>query len=462
MLVCTADRPPELQGVGAPQTIDQRNLYGVAARLFEDPGVADDQHTHTWRELARRTVLSAIGAHAGPVHLNLAFREPLVGTPQELPARSSYVLDRKLAAPRAQDVSWVNDQCRGARGVIVVGHGVRDPKVLSTFAERMGWPLIADPRSGCRKPGVQSAMLVAHADAILRTETSRRLQSEVVLRLGDPPASKVVTAWLAQLPATHIVVSPTVAVHDPERVVKRQILADIETFVSQIVSEPAPGEWGAAWQKASTCADQTLDQELDKPGALNEPRVARIVAEHLPVDSTLVVSSSMPIRDIEWFARTVVPDVVANRGANGIDGVVSTAVGVALGTDGPVAALVGDIAFLHDTNALLGLARRQIDLRVIVVDNDGGGIFAFLPQATQTESAVFEKLWGTPHGVDIAALAGAHGVPFIDCTTTNELVVALTKPGPMVIRIRTNRVANVEVHDALNQAVAESLRKGGV
>jgi 2-succinyl-5-enolpyruvyl-6-hydroxy-3-cyclohexene-1-carboxylate synthase len=140
-------------------------------------------------------------------------------------------------------------------------------------------------------------MLVAHADAILRTETSRRLQPEVVLRLGEPPASKVVSTWLAQLPATHIVVSSSVAVHDPDRVVKRQFLSEIETFISQIVSEPAPDEWSATWRNVSRCADKALDWELEKPGELNEPRAARVVAENLSSESTLVVSSSMPIRE---------------------------------------------------------------------------------------------------------------------------------------------------------------------
>jgi 2-succinyl-5-enolpyruvyl-6-hydroxy-3-cyclohexene-1-carboxylate synthase len=170
-----------------------------------------------------------------------------------------------------------------------------------------------------------------------------------------------------------------------------------------------------------------------------------------------MVSSSMPIRDLEWFASEVLPTVHANRGVNGIDGVTSTAVGIALATRSTVGLLIGDVAFLHDTNALLGLARRDLDVRIVVVDNDGGGIFSFLPQASSTEPEVFERLWGTPHGVDLLALAAAHGVSTRMCATVGELEAALAIRGPVVVRVATTRDENVVVHDRLNRAVADAL-----
>jgi 2-succinyl-5-enolpyruvyl-6-hydroxy-3-cyclohexene-1-carboxylate synthase len=167
----------------------------------------------------------------------------------------------------------------------------------------------------------------------------------------------------------------------------------------------------------------------------------------------------MPIRDIEWFARDVEPTVLANRGANGIDGVMSTAVGVAIASRAPVGVLVGDVAFLHDSNALLGLAKRSLDLRMVLVDNDGGGIFSFLPQAQFTNSDTFEALWGTPHGVDFAHLVAAHGLHYVECSTIAELQSALAQSGPIVIRVQTNRQQNVIDHDEIHAAVAASLRE---
>jgi 2-succinyl-5-enolpyruvyl-6-hydroxy-3-cyclohexene-1-carboxylate synthase len=466
MLVCTADRPPELQGVGAPQTIDQRNLYGAATRCFENPGVPDDADAGSWRALARRMVQSCVGPHAGPVHLNLAFREPLVGEAGPLPGRDDTEdsagltfraqLDEAVAADPA-DLRWVSESCAEQRGVIVAGRGVDDAAGVVALAERLGWPLIADPRSGCRHSNVRSEAVVAHTDAILRHAIADSLRPDVVLRFGEPPSSKVVNGWLASSGARHIVVSPSRAVHDPDRVVERQILAGVASFASRIEADPAPVEWSERWRRVNAAASSALDAAFAASDALTEPLVARIVASQLPAGSRLMVSSSMPIRDLEWFASDVVPAVYANRGANGIDGVTSTAVGVALATEGTVGLLTGDIAFLHDINALLGLVRRSVDLRVVVVDNDGGGIFSFLPQAASTDRVTFEQLWGTPHGADITALAAAHGLATRECVTVAELKGALAVRGPVVIRVPTNRDENVTAHDVLNRAVATVL-----
>ena len=457
MLVCTADRPPELQGVGAPQTIDQRNLYGSSVRRFEDPGVADDVDAATWRSLARRVLESCLGSDAGPVHLNLAFREPLVGVPGPLPNADNVGLPVHDASPRSTDVQWVSEQCGRVRGVIVAGRGIDDAGQVVALAGRLGWPVIADPRSGCRRPGVRTPAVVAHADAVLRHPIADSLQPEVVLRFGEPPSSKVVNSWLSRSGARHIVVSPSSAVHDPDRVVERQILSAVGEFAAGVTAEPAPTEWTEWWSTVNDVSRAAISDTLDLATVLNEPMVAQIMASRLAADAHLMVSSSMPIRDIEWFAADVLPTVHANRGANGIDGVTSTAVGIALETRATVGLLIGDVAFLYDTNALLGLVRRDLDLRVVVIDNDGGGIFSFLPQASSADAETFERLWGTPHGVDLQALAAAHGVATRNCTTVGELEAALAIRGPIVIRVATTRDGNVDVHDRLNRAVAVAL-----
>ena len=194
---------------------------------------------------------------------------------------------------------------------------------------------------------------------------------------------------------------------------------------------------------------------LIETGELSEPLVARTVADHLPAGVDLVVSSSMPIRDHEWFGgRRAIAH--ANRGANGIDGVMSTARGIAaMGKSAAV--LIGDLAFVHDSNALVGLVANGVDLRVVVVDNDGGGIFSFLAQASTLEHDRFEQLFGTPLGTDVAALAAAHGVDVRTVATVDELIDQLAKAGPWVARIESTRDRNVEVHADLHAAVAEAV-----
>jgi 2-succinyl-5-enolpyruvyl-6-hydroxy-3-cyclohexene-1-carboxylate synthase len=218
--------------------------------------------------------------------------------------------------------------------------------------------------------------------------------------------------------------------------------------------------WLREWQAADDRAEQTLVDHFASASTLSEPAVARVLAEHLPPGSQLTVSSSMPVRDLEWFGgRTA--HAHSNRGANGIDGVISTALGRALGRphgSPPGFVLIGDLAFVHDSNALVALTRRGVDLRIVVVDNDGGGIFSFLPQATLLEHDRFEQLFGTPLGTDVLALAAAHGLATATATTRGELISQIATSGPWVCRVTSNRDANVAAHQALNGAVAGSIR----
>ena len=213
--------------------------------------------------------------------------------------------------------------------------------------------------------------------------------------------------------------------------------------------------WAARWRHAEKRALEAIAVSLAADESLTEPGVAHVVAASLPADVELVVASSMPVRDLEWFGGPLAR-AHANRGANGIDGVVSTALGRAL-TGASTVALVGDIAFVHDSNSLVRLRDRGADLRIVVVDNDGGGIFSFLPQAKALPADQFETLLGTPHGTDIEGLARAHGIPATTVTDARELAERLTRPGPWLVRVPTNRADNVGVHDRLNAAVAAAL-----
>ena len=446
MLVCTADRPPELQGVGAPQTIDQAELYGRAVRWFADAGVADAGSTSSWRPLAARAVAEAIGADPGPVHLNLPFREPLVGEPGELPPSTGSGRDEGSSATRI-----ATRLPEAARGVIVAGGGIVDRGAVEALARTTGWPVLADPRSGCRLPDGWS---IACFDALLRHDRfAEQHRPDVVVRLGDAPASKVLASWLASSGAHQIAVGRRVV--DPERTAAERVTADPSLWCSvATTSHDADPEWLASWRAADRAAQAAIEAAVDAYDELTEPFVARTVAAQA---ETLVVASSMPVRDVEWYAEPRAGlTVFANRGVNGIDGVVSTAVGVAL-TGRRVTALVGDVAFLHDSNALIGLTGRGVDLTIVVVDNRGGGIFSFLPQARLLPAPRFEELFGTPHDVDLVALAGAHGIDAITIAAPAELAGALRGGGVSVVVVPTVRHRNVEVHDELHAAVAAAV-----
>jgi len=450
MVVMTADRPPELRDVGAPQTIGQTHLYGSAVRWFHDPGVPDVAIAGSWRSLGAR----AFGAaRHGPVHLNLPFRDPLVGRPGTLPPRRAVPHAHTVAG--GVETSALLPVLDHGRGVILLGGGgVARRELVEPFVAATGWPVLADPTSGLRS--LEGA--VAAFDAILRHEPSAvALRPDVVVRVGRPAASKVLAQWVAASGATLVQVGGP-GVVDPDHGAVAHLLPAMLPALGELLDGVGDRGWLARWLVAGALAESAIDTVLGPEAPLSEPAVARTIARHLPPHAELVVASSMPVRDLEWYGGPAAR-AHANRGANGIDGVVSTALGVAL--DGtPAVALVGDIAFVHDGGALTALTRRAADLRIVVVDNDGGGIFSFLPQASQLPAERFEQLFGTPHGTDVIALARAHGLEAMTVTTAVELSERISTPGPTVTRIATDRAENVAVHAALHTAVAAALDAG--
>jgi 2-succinyl-5-enolpyruvyl-6-hydroxy-3-cyclohexene-1-carboxylate synthase len=321
--------------------------------------------------------------------------------------------------------------------------------------------VLADPPSGCRVPHPHT---VAAADALLRHEAFADDHTPtVVLRLGRPHASKVLTQWLAASGAITVQVAASDAWIDPDGLNDVTVVAEPSSFCTVLADRLRGGQgtpWLARWRRAESRAQAAIDEWIDAQPHITEPFVARATLAALGDGSSLVVSSSMPVRDVEWYGaprRGV--NVFANRGANGIDGVTSTAVGVALASGAPTTLLIGDVAFLHDTNGLLGAAARGVDLTVVVVDNDGGGIFSFLPQAQLLPVERFEQLFGTPHGVDIEGLARAHSVPAetIDAPDAFRKALVAEHKGLRVLRVVTNRAANVAAHDRLHGAVRDAL-----
>ena len=462
LIVCTADRPPELHHVGASQTIDQVGLFTTATRWACDPGVPEEAQARSWRPLAARACAEArmgpLGP--GPVHLNLAFRDPLVGDAGPLPPRAGPV-----SVAREAETMSLGTPLQG-RGMIIAGaNSAEDPAQLLLLGARLGWPILADPRSGCRVPGT-----IAAADAIVRATTRPELPGTVVL-LGAPWLSKALGDYVSQAAAKGarvISVDPWWQWTDPNVVVSEFHRVGVRSWIEAALggtedtsaARSVSLEWLEMWQAHEVAAQGAIDQVIGQ--GLSEPSVARVAARHASADDlVLMVSASMPIRDLEWFAPTLEspPTVMANRGANGIDGVISTALGIAASGRRTMAVL-GDLAFLHDVSGLVNLP--DLPCTFVVLDNGGGGIFSFLPQAGALDHETFEMLFGTPPGSDISAVARGFGLEVHEVTTRAELETALDVAAgtraPALVRVTVGgREGNVALHDAINQAVSDAL-----
>jgi 2-succinyl-5-enolpyruvyl-6-hydroxy-3-cyclohexene-1-carboxylate synthase len=459
LIVCTADRPPELHQTGASQTIDQTGLFGTATRWFSEPGVPTEGQEDFWRPLGVRAFEEAVHGPSGPgpVHLNLAFRDPLTGSPESLPARPgpTVVAVRRETAPATAAAAPLQ-----GRGLIIAGGPWAqraDPTRVAALADRLGWPVLADPLSGSRLDGT-----IAAADAIVRTEPPL---PDCIVLLGAPWLSRAVGSYVtdaAHAGARIIVVDPLRQWADPTRVATEfhQCPADDWLASATATASPCAPEWLDWWRSGEARAQAAITEVLGTD--LSEPLVARSVHRYAAeTGATLMVAASMPIRDLEWFAAPCLspPRVLANRGANGIDGIVSTALGIGasgVGQGSRTVALLGDLTFLHDVSGLVNLP--DVPCTFVVLDNGGGGIFSFLPQATTVEPAVFEQVFGTPPTSDISAVAHGFGLPVHEVTALSQLDAALAAPTPALVRVRVpGRAQNVALHDAINRAVALAL-----
>jgi 2-succinyl-5-enolpyruvyl-6-hydroxy-3-cyclohexene-1-carboxylate synthase len=445
LLVLTADRPPELHGVGAPQTIDQHHLFGEMVRLFEDPGVARKEATSTWRDLADRLWRHATDGtdafpSAGPVHLNAAFVEPLVASPFELPDVLASTSTPTRAASGHAGLEDVRVLC-------VAGHGVTAQVVEDCSA--LNWAVVGD---------ATALGTVAYFDALLRdAEFAAQVKPDVVVRLGGIPASRILQERLREWKVRTIGFIGAGFLSDPDRLVGERF----EGLPDPVQEPKADGEYLRLWSEASTLVGEWL-ATLDDDRALSEPSVARcVVATSGARAVPLVVGSSMPVRDVEWWTPPRTVSTYSNRGVNGIDGVVSTALGVACGA--AAIGLVGDITMLHDVSALVdGLGDVGGTCALVVADNHGGGIFSFLSQRTSVEDARFEQLFGTPREHDLVAVAMAFGHRALRVANGPELrsalEAALDIPGLTVIVADVpSRDENVRLHDQWNEKVKSIL-----
>lgn len=482
LIVCTADRPAELHGVGAPQTIEQGELFLGSLRYRLDCAVADEASRYAWRSLGARLISEATSSPAGPgpVHLNVAFREPFEEIPGPLPPsrKGGRPWHEVLPVPRRVATDELPGELRRARRPLLVAGGrCGASKEVLMAAARLGWPVLADPRSGCRLGPGQSegAVVVAAADALVRVPSfATTHRPDLVVRVGEAWASKMLASFVtaaAQEGAAVVTTDTFGEWPDPARETAVFVRAGAAELLAA-VDVPADEGWAAEWQRAEERAQAALEASFDEgiaAGELTEPFVARRLGADERI-GTIVVSSSMPVRDLEWYSRPRddYPSVFANRGANGIDGVVATALGVALGpTRSEVVGLVGDLAYLHDLGALV----RSVDatpprraIALVVIDNGGGGIFSFLPQAGHLERATFERLFATPQDADLAGLAAAAGWKATAVSTASGFdagltatLAAVSSGEPAVLVCSSDRERNVAVHEELHAAVAAAL-----
>jgi 2-succinyl-5-enolpyruvyl-6-hydroxy-3-cyclohexene-1-carboxylate synthase len=467
LLVLTADRPPELRDVGAGQTIDQVKLYGSAAKwYFEvDDHPASPARVRWLRQLACRAFWTAVDGRPGPVHLNFSFREPLVPEPGGVPDIASGRDGGRPWVTRPRTRTEAGDALRAGlkgelearpRAVVVAGRAERDPGLgaaLAAFCERAALPLLADPLSGARR----GPAAIAHYDALLRDEAWGAAHApELVLRVGDLPTSKPLRAWLAAAGALQVAFDPESAWQDPAGAVGTIVAAEARATLEAIDVAHRDRAWLDDWHRADRAAASAIAATVGAAG-LNEPRIAAELGGGLPAEATLVVASSMPVRDVETFfpARPDPFRVLSNRGANGIDGTVSTAFGVAAASDGPTVLLIGDVALAHDVGGLLAASRTRTKLTIVLIDNDGGGIFDFLPVAG--EGREFVDHVATPHGLDFAHAAALYGCAWERAADVDgfrdALRRALAAERTTIVCVRTDRAENVELHRRVWEAV---------
>lgn len=491
LLIVTADRPHELRDNGAPQAIDQNRLYGTHAKWFVDMALpeASNEALRYVRTLADRAVAQTQAVPAGPVHLNMPFREPLVPTP-----------DRSLLPPSQRDpAAWegrpenapyvrVTEARGGAvydslverllalmsaheRGLIIAGSSDDPelPALLALLGQQSGYPILADPLSQLRSGQAEDACVLSSYDAFLRIDSFvERAEPQLVLRFGAMPTSKPLLLYLKRYSACpQIVIDGNAGWEEPTQLASEMIHADPASLCrSLLASLPATRgqneEWTATWKRTEAITHQHLQTTMQDFAPLFEGRVFTELTGIVPDGTTLYLGNSMPVRDADTFFW---PDrrnvrVMGNRGANGIDGVVSSALGASAAADGPTVLVIGDLSFYHDLNGLLAARLHGLDLTIVLINNDGGGIFSFLPQASYPEH--FEQLFGTPTGLDFAPAVQMYGGTFQRISQWHDFRVAVNtgieNGGLHVIEVPTERASNVQMHRQLWQAVGEALQ----
>ncbi|EUJ44005.1 2-succinyl-5-enolpyruvyl-6-hydroxy-3-cyclohexene-1-carboxylic-acid synthase [Paenilisteria rocourtiae] len=476
LLVLTADRPHELRNVGAPQAMDQVRLFGSHVKDFTDMALPENStemlRFAKWH--GSKAVDIAMNAPRGPVHLNFPLREPLMPVLEPSPFAVTEKKRRHVHIYYTHEVledaviGQIIEACAGKRGVFVAGpldKKAFSPKLVA-LAEQVGWPILADPLSQLRSYGALSDVVIDQYDAILQEKVAcEALRPEVVVRFGAMPVSKPLMKWLEALEdVMFYVVDPGAAWKDPIKAVTNMIHCDEHFLVGALTAgwqEKTTNDWMVTWQRLNVKVKTVIAARMEILDRLDEGKLVFEMRAWIPERAGLFIGNSMPIRDIDtYFAQTNKQiRMLANRGANGIDGVVSSALGASL-TEQPMYLLIGDLSFYHDMNGLLMAKKYGLNLTIIVVNNNGGGIFSFLPQAS--EPKYFETLFGTGADLDFRHTAALYEGDFHEVTDWDEFHDALDRAhfhkGLDIIEVKTNRYENVDAHRELWDAIKTAIR----
>ncbi len=484
LLLLTADRPQELRNVGAPQTTDQLRLFGSIVKGFMElapPGPAPDLVRYA-RATGARAAARAAEEPSGPVHCNLPFREPLIPDSGAIAGGDTTPLRVVQARrrPDPADLAAVAEAIRTTpRGLIICGPQ-QDPAfagAVARLAAASGYPVLADPLSLVRCGAHDRSHVIDAYDAFLRDPAATALLPDLVIRFGQSPTSKPLTQFLDQIPLAdganprQILITDSDGWNDFSLRADTALRADAAATAGGLATglpsagrtaASGPGPWLARWRAVDAAARAALEAHVQADGGLTEPAVFAALARVLPGGAACFAGSSMPVRDLDTFTpssgRAV--EYLANRGANGIDGVISAALGAASAHAGPLLLAIGDLSFYHDMNGLLAARRHGLRATIVLINNDGGGIFSFLPQADQPEH--FELLFGTPHGLDFRHACALYGLDHRLVTDVAAFEAALgeslPRPGVDVIEVRTNRAANVTAHRACWTAVRSAIQ----
>lgn len=466
LMVVTADRPHELREVGAPQAINQINLFGSHVKWSADlPMPEPENRLEFLSRHLHRSVAASKTEPKGPVHLNVPFREPL-----RIDFEQGYTTRGEMAHFTGEPVlneetrQFLQDLFQKERGLIVAGERAEPmPPEFWKFAEKLKWPILADPLSNLRanvEPQHQRLIIDSY-DALLKSDHFKEsVLPEVVIRFGPQPVSKPLSLYLATAkPETYVAFDESPMLRDAQSVVTHHIQAPAEGLWQLQIDQKTDNSYTDKWHKASKRYWQLVEEHCE--AELDEGVMAKVLFEELD-GCHLVVGSSMPIRDTDTFFRTTGKDIkiFANRGANGIDGVVSTAFGVQAAVKRPTYLFIGDLSFLHDMNGLIASKMQEADITVVVMNNDGGGIFSYLPQSE--EERHFEALFGTPTGLKFEDAARMYDAEYAAVGTKQELTTALRqeKRKPVkIIEVFTDRTHNTLTHRKLWNRLNEELGK---
>ncbi|MCH8837348.1 MAG: 2-succinyl-5-enolpyruvyl-6-hydroxy-3-cyclohexene-1-carboxylic-acid synthase [Candidatus Marinimicrobia bacterium] len=477
LIVLTTDRPPELRQVGANQTIDQIKLFGDHVRFFAEVTTPDLQLTGYLRQLINQAYSQAIGAPAGPVHLNIPFREPLTPPKGEpgLPfpatgdATGAEISKRVWQVPDLKHLSA--DIRKHRHGALVVGPmppTAGFSQALRELSIATGYPVLAEGASQVRYASEIHGQAIENFDILLGNKGFQELfQPEVMIRIGARPTSKAFTGILARHPGRLYVISASGLWDDPDRQAGAVYAADPTGFcralATEVGSQPADENWLAGLRKFDRQAQEVIRESIAPEAPFFEGHVSNLCVQLLPEDGVLYVGNSMPVRDLETFAlavdRSAPLTVLSNRGASGIDGMVSSALGAAMATHRPVLLYLGDMSFLHDLGGLAA-ATEALNLTIVVVNNNGGGIFSYLPLADESDS--FTRLFTMPHGLTFRSGAELFGLGYSQASSYQETRQAigafLHQPGVQIVEVAIDQQVNVARHRAVHEALARRLK----